>query len=146
LHILVVNDGSKQAIATARAAEELFSVWERVTLLTVLTRIPEPDFDEFEEPLVSPEQESRRWDTVIGEATAGMAHLATVFAPAVKVDSRVEAGDPARTISQVARDVDADVIVVGEHMHSRLHRLTHGSVIDRLIRKASCAVLVIPEP
>jgi nucleotide-binding universal stress UspA family protein len=92
-----------------------------------------------------PEQQSRQWDALIGETTARLAHLATVFAPAVKVDTRVEAGDPSRTISQVAREVEATVIVVGDRMHSRLHRLAHRSVADRLIREASCALLVIPE-
>jgi nucleotide-binding universal stress UspA family protein len=146
VHILVATDGSKQAIDTAREAAKLFANLQRVTLLTVLTRVPEVEFDEFEEPLVSPEDESRQWDVLIGEATTGMANLARVFAPGVKVETRVEAGEPARTISQVAREVEANVIVVGDRMRSRLHRLAHRSVADRLIREASCAVLVIPEP
>jgi nucleotide-binding universal stress UspA family protein len=146
VHILVATDGSKSAINIAREAGQLLASLQRVTLLTVLTRVPEVEFDELDEPLVSPQEQSRQWDALIGEATSGMAHLATVFAEGVKVDARVEAGEPARTISQVAREVDANVIVVGDRMQSRLHRLAHRSVADRLIREASCAVLVIPEP
>ena len=148
MHILVATDGSAQAIDTIRKAAGWFPALERVTLLRVFTRVPAgdiDDFDEFDEPLFDPEQQSRQWNALVGEATAGMAHMSTVFAPAVKVDTRIEGGEPARTVAEVARDIEADVIVVGKRMHKRLQRLAHRSIVDRVIREASCAVLVIPE-
>jgi nucleotide-binding universal stress UspA family protein len=119
---------------------------ERVTVLTVLTRVPEELYDEFDEPVYSDEQQSRRWDAAIGDAHARLERAAAVFVAAVQVTKRVEAGDVAPTIIAVARDVGADVIVVGERMHTKLRHLARRSIAAKLVHDAQCAVLVVPEP
>jgi nucleotide-binding universal stress UspA family protein len=51
---------------------------------------------------------------------------------------------PANTISDVAREVGADLIVVGTRGHTALGGLLLGSVTERLLHLAPCPVLVIP--
>jgi nucleotide-binding universal stress UspA family protein len=56
---------------------------------------------------------------------------------------RVEAGDPVRTILDVAANDGADLIVIGTHGRvGRLHSLV-GSVAEGVMRNAPCPVLTV---
>ena len=48
------------------------------------------------------------------------------------------------TIVEIAKETNADVIVVGTHGHSRLGQLFIGSVTQQLLRLGGCPVLAIP--
>jgi nucleotide-binding universal stress UspA family protein len=61
-----------------------------------------------------------------------------------RVDRRVLAGDPARSIGELADAIGADLIVAGSHGHGFLTRLVLGSVSQKLVRTARCSVLVAP--
>lgn len=62
----------------------------------------------------------------------------------VRVDDVVLSGDPARELLAHASGVDADLIAAGSHGHGFVTRLVIGSVTTKLLRMASCPVLVIP--
>jgi nucleotide-binding universal stress UspA family protein len=53
-------------------------------------------------------------------------------------------GHAARTIAEVAREVEADVIVVGTHGYGRLANALLGSVTQGLLHAGVCPVLAIP--
>jgi nucleotide-binding universal stress UspA family protein len=58
---------------------------------------------------------------------------------------RVEAGVPGRVLVQMARSLDAELVVLAtrkEHAPSRLL----GAVSQYVLRNAPCPVLVVPEP
>jgi len=57
----------------------------------------------------------------------------------------IRVGPPARSIHQVAVDMEADLIVVGHHDRGPLGRLVLGSVAEELVRKAKVPVLVARE-
>jgi universal stress protein A len=61
-----------------------------------------------------------------------------VVAPAVRVSP-----DPAKAIVEYAKEVHADVIVVGTHGRSGMSRLLMGSVAEHVVRTAPCPVLVV---
>ncbi len=50
-------------------------------------------------------------------------------------------GDPTREIAEVAREVHADLIVLGAHKRNGLARALHRSTYARLVRHAPCSVL-----
>jgi nucleotide-binding universal stress UspA family protein len=54
------------------------------------------------------------------------------------------ASKAASVIAEVARDVGADVIVVGTRGHSPLAGVLRGSVTQRLLHLAPCPVLAVP--
>jgi nucleotide-binding universal stress UspA family protein len=60
----------------------------------------------------------------------------------VKVEFRI--GPDAATILDFASTAKADVIVLGRHGHSSLGKALFGSVAEKIVRKADCAVLVVP--
>jgi nucleotide-binding universal stress UspA family protein len=60
-------------------------------------------------------------------------------------NAAVASGDPAQAIVQVAQVHDVDLIVMGSHGHTGLHRLVLGSVSEKVVRHASCAVLTIKD-
>ena len=51
-------------------------------------------------------------------------------------------GDPGGEVLKLAGEVEADLLVVGTHDPGRIERLLFGSVAERLVRAAPCAVLV----
>lgn len=55
----------------------------------------------------------------------------------------VMSGKPADAIMEIAKDKKADLVVVGSHGRTGLDRLLMGSVAERVIVLASCAVLVV---
>jgi nucleotide-binding universal stress UspA family protein len=61
----------------------------------------------------------------------------------------VRFGRPARELAQFARDVNADLLVVGTHAGPHLKQVVVGSVVERLLVAASCPVFVagpLPSP
>jgi nucleotide-binding universal stress UspA family protein len=55
-----------------------------------------------------------------------------------------KAGHAARTIAEVAKEVEADLIVVGTHGYGRVAGLLVGSVTQGLLHEGACPVLAIP--
>jgi nucleotide-binding universal stress UspA family protein len=59
----------------------------------------------------------------------------------VAVERRLEDGQPAETIISVARQEEADLIVLGTQGRRGLGRLLLGSVAEQVVRQAPCPVL-----
>jgi nucleotide-binding universal stress UspA family protein len=55
-------------------------------------------------------------------------------------------GDPAEEIVRYGRDTGMDLIVMGTHGRTGLERLLMGSVAEKVLRDASCSVLVVKLP
>ena len=64
----------------------------------------------------------------------------------VNAEHRLLDGDPVTEILRVAREIDADVILLGSHGRTGLTRLLMGSVAEQVVRKAPCPVVVIKVP
>lgn len=61
----------------------------------------------------------------------------------VGVTTRLERGEPAETILRVAAEEAHDLVVMGSHGHSRIHRALLGSVSERVLKKAPVPVLLM---
>jgi nucleotide-binding universal stress UspA family protein len=66
----------------------------------------------------------------------------------VPVETRAVLGDPFWEICQAAEQEPADLIVTGSHGRTGLAHVLLGSVAERVVRHASCPVLVarLPRP
>jgi nucleotide-binding universal stress UspA family protein len=64
----------------------------------------------------------------------------------VRVEHRLEEGDTAKVILDVALEIGAGLIVMGTHGRTGLGRLLLGSVAEQVLRKAPCPVLTAKFP
>jgi universal stress protein A len=83
-------------------------------------------------------------DAVSAQAHAMMEHFlqdARAQGFAIRI-GRVIPGSPYRAIVDAAKDDEYDLIVIGTHGRQKLARVLLGSVAERVIRHAPCAVLV----
>lgn len=69
---------------------------------------------------------------------------AAATAAGIRADVVVEPGQPAVSILDCAAKVRADLIVIGTHGLGGFEHLVLGSVAERVLRKAGCAVLTVP--
>jgi nucleotide-binding universal stress UspA family protein len=63
--------------------------------------------------------------------------------PDVRIGVAVKEGKPATVILEVVAEMRPDVVVMGSHGRSKLDHLLLGSVAERVLRKAPCAVLTV---
>ncbi len=80
------------------------------------------------------------------EQEAALAKLQSLSTPGVSVTHRLQVGDAAATILDVATETGCDLIVMGTHGRTGLSRLLLGSVAEEVVRKAPCPVLTAKVP
>ncbi len=61
----------------------------------------------------------------------------------VEVTHIIREGSPAKVILEVAKDEEVDLIVMGSSGKSGFDRFIMGSVADKVVNSAKCAVLVV---
>ena len=105
---------------------------------------------------VIPESDAQFWKTYIyevddvdGKARRDIdAKIDRDYRPRVPpgLDFRVEmrVGKDSAAILEFAREIDADLIIIGRQGHSALEKALFGNVTEKVARKAPCAVLIIP--
>ncbi|MEX0585155.1 MAG: universal stress protein [Pirellulales bacterium] len=64
-------------------------------------------------------------------------------AEGLQITREVRVGTPFLEIVRYARDIDADLIVIGTHGRSGLAHVLLGSTAEKVVRKASCPVLTV---
>lgn len=66
--------------------------------------------------------------------------------PEIQTETRLVEGDAATEILRAAKESKCDLIAIGTHGRTGLHRLLMGSVAEQVVRKAPCPVLTIKVP
>jgi nucleotide-binding universal stress UspA family protein len=140
--IVIPTDGSEHAAATVRLvasipwpAETTAGVVAVVPPLTELVGLPwiavTPTNDEEIERTELRRAEAATWAAVDGLRPMGM-----------RANCRVRRGEPAEAIVDLARDLDAELIVMGSRGLGTLRSALIGSVSAEVIDHAPCPVLI----
>jgi nucleotide-binding universal stress UspA family protein len=131
--ILVALDGSPDAEAALRHAVTLARDQNaRLTLLSVVPRQPHPAGAG-----VAPPPD-------MTEIHAGILREARDLVPDdIGVTTKLEHGDPAAAIIARVEEGPCDLVVMGSHGHSRVHRALLGSVSERVLKAATVPVLLM---
>ncbi len=80
------------------------------------------------------------------EAEKGLSKLvADIFGGAARIRTLVKDGRPAEVICQTASEEKVDAILMPTHGHSGLKHALLCSVTEKVVRHASCSVLVVRE-
>lgn len=162
--VLLATDGSDLAVAAAGRAVGLLGPAHAYTLLTVVPPPVAPPLPAGGPdmaviggvgagglgvtPAFDPEAMAEREEVWAEEAAALLERTAAALPPEVSAgaERRVEQGDPASSICQVATDEGFDVVVVGSHGTGFVRRLLLGSVSHHVLHHAHCPVLVVRDP
>jgi nucleotide-binding universal stress UspA family protein len=134
--ILHANDGSDHAFAALSLA---LRIAKESSAELHMVSIEEIDYmPEFiEEVREEMGTAARRFHTVLNRSRA-MAEETQI-----KLQTHVMPGHPVRDILYFARDLKADLLILGASSHSRLYERMVGSRADRIMHLAPCPVLVV---
>lgn len=84
------------------------------------------------------------WTQVKSDATANLErHAQGLREGGLRVETVLREGYPASVIEEEARERGVDLIVIGTRGHTGLKHLLLGSVAERVVQKAPCAVLTV---
>ena len=112
------------------AARKVMNPGGKITLVTVLEQIPG-----FAAEFVTVKPENHL-------TTKVKERLDTLAAGADDIECHVTEGKPGVRISEVARDLGSDLIIVGAHNPSAMDYFL-GSTAARVARRAPCSVLIV---
>jgi nucleotide-binding universal stress UspA family protein len=139
LRLLVTLDGSELAEEAIEAAELLVGRGgAELVLLRVVDRPPYP--------LYGPGYAYVPWDEDAERASARQylqAQVDRLQARGVKATAQHAVGSPASVIGQVARDAEADIVVMATHGRTGLPRLVLGSVATAVLQQSETPVLLV---
>ncbi len=95
-----------------------------------------------EEALRRPIDKKREEETARGKILAPLLELAT--AQGVEPETYYSWGSPAESLNKLARDRDAELIVVGRRGHSNIAEIILGSVSNAIAHMSDLPVLLVP--
>ena len=132
-HILVGLDGSADSRTALRHAVTLARDQNaKLTLLTVVPHQASPVGPGVAPPLETAESHNE----IIKEALKEIPND-------IGVTTRLEHGEIADTLLKAVAKDDYDLLVMGSHGHSRVHRALLGSVSEKVLHKAAVPVLML---
>jgi len=134
--IPLANDGSEHAISALSLAVKIAKHSQaELHMISVeeISYLPETMEDVREETGTA----ARRFHKVVNRSRA------IAEESQVNLKTHVVAGHPVRDIVDLARDLNADLLVVGASGHSALYDRMIGSRADRIVHLAPCPVLVV---
>ncbi|MBV9681835.1 MAG: universal stress protein [Solirubrobacterales bacterium] len=133
-HTIVLGyDGSDAARRGLSRVRGLVADAASVVVVSVTPELPSGAIGS--EPLVGRDFDAER---LLAEAAELLGHT-----DGTTVERRMEAGDPAAVLIGVAREVDADLLIVGRRGSDFVTRTLLGSVAQRVVQNARCDVLVV---
>ncbi len=139
-HVLVGFDGSRGSRKAANYARQLAETFgAKITFLFVLEPIPVVSMG-FAESFSLAHQQMQEED--MEQVRKALEELAEGL-PAERVEQRVEYGPAAETLCKLAKEQDADLVVVGARGLGAVERLLIGSVSSRVVHTCDRNVLVV---
>lgn len=141
--IVVGTDGSPDALRAVKAAGQLASLPPAgvVHVVTAYHPLSAADLERLDHEVPSEFHDQLTGDLIARPVIEDAASILT--ARGIEHTVREVRQHPADAILERAREVDADVIVVGSRGEGAIDRLRHGSTSTRVIHDAPCSVLVV---
>lgn len=140
-NVLIATDGSRHGDA---AAAEAIGIAKRCgSKLAVVSVVPSESIAPMD-IVHSQMQRDLIVDKELKEAESAVkAVKAAALKEGITAEGVVLGGKPSDAIIQTAKEKNADLIVIGSHGKTGIEKLLMGSVAERVIVLAACAVLVV---
>jgi nucleotide-binding universal stress UspA family protein len=135
--MLLAYDGSRECRRALKEGAELAQLCgSEVHLLAVVRSSPGMAFAEAAEPSGLVDQEAAHFEAVLQEG------LELLHKRGLVARGTLRKGTPAEEIVAMARDVGADLIVLGHNQRSGIARWWRGSTGGEILANAPCSVFV----
>ena len=132
---------SRAAVALVRRLE-----WPAQTKVVVASAVRPmiPAYTEVYVPALTVDDELLREQTRLHQELVSRAEL-ELRDSGLATEARVLSGDPREALVQTAKDMGADLVVIGSHGRSGIAKLLMGSVASHVVTHAPCSVLVVKD-
>ena len=148
--ILFATDFSEHAEIAKKVAVDLAKGGpdKHLWVMTVLEPVEEPLWPGEEPAGVSEEEWKKTINHEVRELEEEKARrleqdIADIEAMGIPVTKLVREGDPAEEIVKAAKEVGADVIVMGTHSNRSIWDVLLGSVTEKVVKNAPCPVVAV---
>jgi len=133
-NMLLATDGSKcSEVATKKALEVTHNFRGKLKIVSVVN-VPEEAYGEAPNAM---EKLVHRAKDIVGSVKDRAKTLN------IEAESFVKEGEPHEKILKIASDSAVDIICMGTYGRTGLRRFLMGSVTEKVIRKATCPVMVV---
>lgn len=145
IKVIVATDGSEGAIAAARRSMDLLRPQAKVEVVMVIPERADPQEDAggFEGPVLTEKEADEDWKKSNAAGRSALERTAAVLGPDVEVHLVPDDESTGAAVVRVARDMDADVLVIGSSDKNWLSRHFGGSVSEYVTHHAPCPVMLI---
>jgi nucleotide-binding universal stress UspA family protein len=143
--IIIGTDGSDDASAAARRAVDVLAADATFHLICVAEQpaaVTAGTESGFAGGIATPQEIDAAWDDAISDAAEALERTASTLGPA-RVEKSIERGAPGAVLCARAKELDADVVVVGSRGRGAIRRALLGSVSTYVAHNAPCPVLVV---
>ncbi len=138
--ILCPSDFSEPSLAAMDTAAELARHFKAsLVVLHVVSPVPPVPSGQVVGPFDVDAYESELWE----DSRQALKDLAQGRLGGIRAKLRIESGDPATRIVDIAADEKAGLIVIATHGQTGWRRLVFGSVAEKVVRLAACPVLTV---
>jgi nucleotide-binding universal stress UspA family protein len=135
-HILLAYDGSEQAEKAFDQAIDFANKYKAELTVLAVARLPEPPEDIETEAVLEAAQQ--HYENLF----AHLKQKADPFLP-LKLNFKIEIGNPAEQIVYQAEKLGVDHIVMGHRGQTFFHRWLLGSVAKQVMIYAHCAITIV---
>ncbi len=145
IKIIMATDGSEAAINAARRSMDLLRPHAQVVVVMVIPEYEDPmdDAGGIEGPGISPKRADKDWERSTATGQSALDRTAAVLGPDVEVHLVPDDESTGAAVVRVAREMNADVLVIGSSGKNWLSRHIGGSVSDYVAHHAPCPVMLI---
>ena len=143
-HIIIASDLSlKSKIAAQKAVQIAHQFNSKITVLNIHEEFM--DKDEMEMLRVSVDEMQNQFREIAIEAKAEIKSLfSELHANNIELDVILREGTPSKEILQMAKELKADLIVMGTNGKDNITDYFLGTTSENVISKSNCPVLVVP--
>jgi nucleotide-binding universal stress UspA family protein len=138
--VVAGTDGSPNAEAAVRRAADIAKADGAV--LHLVTAFP--DAPTYSETIASSAKRDRIDLREVAEGVLSRT-AEELRGEGLEVVTDAREGDPAQVILDVAREQDADLVVIGAHGLTGIRRFLLGSVASKLAHHADCSLMIVRE-
>ena len=149
MKVLIGTDGSDDAVAAAARGLRLLSEPSKIVVACVVeppSEVTAGAESGFAGGMAAPGEVDRAWNEARKEAEQALERTTAVLPAGAPIETATPLGSPGPALVDYAREIGADVIVVGSRGRGAFKRLLLGSVSSHVINNAACAVVVIRPP